>query len=268
MKAHLLIVEDEAVLYERLRRFLVNNHYTVDKYTPSVKDAIGRINEQRPDLVLLDIDLEGKLTGLDLGKELSETYHIPFIYVTNYSDHETFYQGLATHHQHFMVKTKPTINTEELLRVIQTVLHNSVSPKETKIIKEGVQGLKAYKEDLKNMGQHDINSVNVGFEDILFFSVKDIEREKQKIKLKNNYLWFFTQDNEIYFMRESLKQLLYVLPDYFVQINEGYIINILHKRLQGRVNGTHIKIGDKVMKITSTYYKEFEKKMDRYYHSS
>ncbi len=265
MKAHILVVEDEAVLYERLRRFLESNHYIVDKYTPSVKEAIGCINSKRPDLVLLDINLEGNLTGLDLGKELNDTFNIPFIYVTNYSDNETFYKGLATNHKHFMVKTKPTINTEELLRVIQTVLNNVQKKKEMKVVKDGIIGLVDYKENLKNLGHNEINRVNILYEKILYFSVKDIKRGNKREKLKENYLWFLTIDGKVLFLRSSLKHLLPALPDYFVQINEGVIINLLPQRLKGRVNRTYIKIGDEIKKITPTYMKEFENKLRHYY---
>ena len=47
-----------------------------------------------PDIALLDIDLEGEQTGIDLGKILSTNYNIPFIYVTDYDDSETFFEGL------------------------------------------------------------------------------------------------------------------------------------------------------------------------------
>jgi CheY-like chemotaxis protein len=270
MKAHILIVEDEAILYERLRRFLANNHYTIDKYTPSVEVAIARINAQRPDLILLDINLEGELTGLHLGKKLSETYGIPFIYVTNYDDNETFYQGMATNHKHFMVKTKPNINTDELLRVIQTVLNNTQKQQSKKVVKEGIMGLVDYKENLKDLGRHDLNMVNVPYRDILYFSVKGIRRKDEegnvKIhKLKENYIWLLTEHGEVFFIKKSLKGLMSTLPDYFTRINEGYVINLLPKKLKGRVNGTHVKIGDEVLKITHTYTKEFEKKLHRYY---
>ena len=72
MNGHVLIVEDEPTLYERLRRILVKQHFTVDLYTKSYDEAIERITKQTPDIVLLDINLQGIKTGIDLGVTLKK----------------------------------------------------------------------------------------------------------------------------------------------------------------------------------------------------
>src|SRR5690606_34554248 len=154
MKAHILIVEDEAILYERLRMTLTQEHYSVDEYTPSVSTAMGRINKKCPDLVLLDIDLEGNENGLDLGERLYNEFKIPFIYVTQYDDDETFYKGLSTNHEYFVVKTKPHLDIQELLLKIQTVLKRY----EYKDIvsKEAILSLTKYLDELKTESQSNV----------------------------------------------------------------------------------------------------------------
>src|SRR5690606_16115279 len=116
-----------AVLYERLRRFLTKENYKIDKYTPSVENALSKIAQKRPDLVLLDINLEGDKTGFNLGELLYKKYKIPFIYVTQYDDDESFYKGLNTQHEDYVVKTKPHLDQKELLRKIQTVLNRNTT---------------------------------------------------------------------------------------------------------------------------------------------
>jgi len=268
MKAHILIVEDEAILYERLRRVLVKNNYSVDTFTQSVKDAIGKIKIKQPDIVLLDINLEGELTGIDLGKQLSETYHIPFIYVTQYDDDETFFKGLHTNHEHFLVKTKPRLNINEIIRTIQTVLHKKQSKKES-IIKDGVLGLLGYLHDIKEYSKNEVTKIPINYTDIAFFSIAPfINDNEEEEKVKTNYLWFLTKNKEHFFLKSSLKDLCKHLPNYFIRVNDNYIVNLRPQVFKGRINGTRLSILNKEITIKETYAKEVKKCIKDLYHTS
>ena len=151
-KAYILVVEDEALIYRRLKKMLVKENYQVADYTPSVLDAVAEINKKRPDIVLLDIQLQGEQTGLDLGKLLYEEYQIPFIYVTSFDDNETFFKAINTHQAHYFVKTKPRLNSKELLRVIQTALFNNKPENTVPIHKENIIGYVDYIQETKNLG--------------------------------------------------------------------------------------------------------------------
>lgn len=266
MKAHILIVEDEAILYERLRRVFIKENYTIDDYTPSVEIAIARINKKRPDIVLLDVKLQGEQTGIDLGKQLYESFHIPFIYVTEYDDNETFFKGLHTKHEQFIVKTKPCLNSEEILRAVQTVLMRN-EKKEDSYIKEGVIGLVNYPDELKKFDYKKITKVPVKYEDIAFFTVRPFINEDEKEEhMRANFLWFQTKNkNEYYFMKSSLKSLLKHLPYYFVRVSDSYIINISPGIFNGRINGVRLSIFNNEIEISDTYRKELEKRIEKMY---
>lgn len=266
-KEQILIVEDEPIIFRRMRKALEKEHYSIDEYTPSVVDAIGRINNKRPDLVLLDIKLQGKETGLDLGKKLQEDYKIPFIYVTDFDDNQTFFKGLETNHEHFIVKTKPQLNSKELVRAIQTVLKRN-EIKGTGISKEGIIGLVGYLDEIKDYKNGGITRVPVKYSDIAFFSTKPFVNEAEKKEIiRPNYLWFLTKKNEYYFLKSSLKELLKHLPHYFVRINESCIVNISSDVLNGRINGSKLSIMNKELKIKDTYSQELKKCLKLLYHS-
>ena len=266
-KARILVVEDNAIIYKRLKMCLLENNYEVYDYTPSVKKALEQINLKRPDLVLLDIDLQGEQTGLDLGKILSTDYQIPFIYVTDFDDDHTFFEGLHTHHEHFIVKTKPELNPKEVLRAIQTVLQKSNNNKDKTFSKNGLIGLVNYLDEVKKYGLGTISKVPVPFEDIGFFTVKPfINRSNKEEHLRANYLWFKTKDNR-YLLKKSLKEVQGVLPHYFVRINESYIVNISPTFFNGRINGTRLSILDQEFIIKDTYKKEFNKRFEFLYES-
>lgn len=264
-KAKILVVEDNAFIYKRLKIALVNENYEVDSFTPSVKNALKKINTNQPDVVLLDIDLKGIETGLDLGKLLSSQYNIPFIYVTDFDDDQTFFEGLSTKHHQFIVKTKPQLDSKEVIRAIQTVLSNTKT-KDVFFKKEGIIGLVNYLDEVKKFGFDSISKTPVKFEKIAFFSAKPfINNIGKEESLRSNYLYFVTKDKERYFIKKSLKVLQSCLPYYFVRINESYIVNISSDILQGRINGVHLSLLDQKFMINDTYKKEFNKRFEALY---
>ncbi|WP_167855553.1 sigma 54-interacting transcriptional regulator [Hymenobacter fodinae] len=84
--ARVLIVEDEFLIANNLQRILGKAGYQVTGLADSVAEARQAIAEARPDVVLLDIFLQGKQTGLDLAAWLHEE-RIPFVFLSaNLSD--------------------------------------------------------------------------------------------------------------------------------------------------------------------------------------
>ncbi|HXO73631.1 MAG TPA: response regulator, partial [Puia sp.] len=70
MKKKILIVEDEFVVANDLEIMLEASGYETAGIVVSAEAAIGKIEEDVPDLVLLDIQLQGALSGIDLAKQL------------------------------------------------------------------------------------------------------------------------------------------------------------------------------------------------------
>lgn len=264
MKTTIFIVEDEAILYERLRRLLLKEGYTVSDYLPSVAEAKKELTKQLPDLVLLDIDLQGTETGLDLGKYLSDNYNIPFIYLTSLQDNQTFYQGLATHHDAFILKTKPRLDSREIIRTIQTVL----AKQNNKFIvpKKGVMGLVSYLEELKQYTDSQITKVPVAYSDIAFFSKKTFLNENDELEIvRENYIWFQTLQKEYYFLKTSLRSLQSQLPPNFCRINEGTIVNLSPDFYNGSILGDKIVIGKTTFVIGATYKSNLRNQINRFY---
>lgn len=85
-KLKLLIVEDEIVIAMRLERFFVARGYEVMGYVTTGEEAVEKAISERPDLILMDINLNGEITGLDAGEMIDKEYHVPIIFITGYSD--------------------------------------------------------------------------------------------------------------------------------------------------------------------------------------
>ncbi len=272
-KAHILIVEDKAILYKRLSMALTNENYTVDGFTPSVEIALERLQNKMPDIILLDIDLEGERTGIDLGEILSSTYKIPFIYVTDYDDNETFFESLKTKHDNFLVKTKPHLDTQQVIRAIQTAL-NRTKKEIIPILKGALLCFTDYLENTKEHDRQQVSQVPLAYEKIVIITTNSIKLNESKtklkgrncyVKLRTNYSRLESVDGYSYYLPASLIEIAVKLPASFIRINESEIVNLSHNILDGRINGSRLKIGEHICHISKTYKPEVEKRFQLLY---
>jgi len=81
MKEKILIVEDEYIVADHLKRFLEKAGHLVCGIASSYGEALSLVSSEQPSWVLLDICLRGDRTGIDLAEKLSEL-DIPFIYLS------------------------------------------------------------------------------------------------------------------------------------------------------------------------------------------
>jgi DNA-binding NtrC family response regulator len=103
MNAKILIVEDHFVEANNLRMILRKAGYEVCSIGSSVNEALAIIKNEGPDLVLVDIHLQGKLTGIDLGKVLKEK-NIGFVYLSANSNKRILDAAKSTQPYGFLVK--------------------------------------------------------------------------------------------------------------------------------------------------------------------
>jgi DNA-binding NtrC family response regulator len=103
MKASVLIVEDQFIEANNLKLILKKAGYSVLPIAHSVADAWQVIERQHPEIVMLDIRLQGDLTGIDLARSLKEK-DIAFVYLSANSDKQVLDAAIATKPYGFLVK--------------------------------------------------------------------------------------------------------------------------------------------------------------------
>src|ERR1700761_9534311 len=101
--ARILIIEDQSIEASALRFTLEEAGYPVCGVANCYEDAMLLINQERPQMVLLDIYLKGTRTGVDLGKILSKE-GIPFIYISANSNQTVLEAAKATRPYGFLLK--------------------------------------------------------------------------------------------------------------------------------------------------------------------
>lgn len=117
--AKLLVVEDETIVAKDIQNNLKKLGYTVTAIAMSGKEAISKVSEDLPDLVLMDISLKGDIDGLETAKYLQSRYKIPVIYLTAYADDYTLERAQLTEPLGYILKP---FKARELHATIQVAL--------------------------------------------------------------------------------------------------------------------------------------------------
>lgn len=126
--AKILVVEDERITAEDIKDGLISLGYKVPGVVYSGEDAVIKAGELRPDLVLMDIRLEGEMDGIEAAEEIKKHYDIPVIYLTAYSDESTLERAKKTEPSGYVLKEpsgfihKP-FEESELHSVIEITLY-------------------------------------------------------------------------------------------------------------------------------------------------
>jgi CheY-like chemotaxis protein len=84
------IVEDELIIADSIAKLLQEMNYAVTEPAISFAEAVEMLEEEKPDLVLVDIQLRGKKDGIDLALYINEHCGIPFI---SYGQFRQCYSG-------------------------------------------------------------------------------------------------------------------------------------------------------------------------------
>ncbi len=119
-KTRILVVEDERIIamdiQDRLRRW----GYDVPEIAASGEEALRKTERIQPNLVLMDIKLQGNMDGIEAAKEIQKRFSIPIIYVTAYADETTMSRVKETEPCGIILKP---FGERELHSTIETVLN-------------------------------------------------------------------------------------------------------------------------------------------------
>ncbi|MEB3883115.1 response regulator [Lyngbya sp. CCY1209] len=100
----ILIVEDEFLIAKGLARKLEKLGYEVVDIVASGMEAIARTLELKPDLILMDIVIEGEFDGIETAAKIHEICSIPIIYLTAYADDQTLERAQETQSYGYILK--------------------------------------------------------------------------------------------------------------------------------------------------------------------
>ena len=125
----ILVVEDEAIVGKDIQQTLQRSGYSVPSIATSGEEAIKEAQRIKPDLVLMDIVLQGKIDGISAAASIMGSYDIPSIYVTAYADDNTVERARKTHPFGYIVKP---FTQQQLDSSIKVALTQRVEQREIK----------------------------------------------------------------------------------------------------------------------------------------
>ncbi len=128
-KPALFIVEDEAIVANDIKETLLSLDYRVAGIAKSGEIALEKIRETRPDLVLMDIHLAGKMDGVETAGQVHVLYNIPVIYLTAYADKILLDRAKVTEPYGYVIKP---YDERELHSVIEMALYKHTIEREIK----------------------------------------------------------------------------------------------------------------------------------------
>ena len=229
-KVSILIVEDDMIIAANLSIQLTSLGYEVTGILPRGEEAIVHVRENRPHILLMDINLKGELSGIETAKAIKKNNNISIIYLTANSDDATFNKAKETHPKAFI--TKP-FNKLSLQRTIALVVEQMKDEKESSKNTQHIEVL----ED-RIFVRHNGRMEKLLLQDILY------------IEADRNYCILITPKIK-HILTCTLKVMEERLPkSSFVRVHRSFIINI--SKLDVLADG-HLEIGRKVIPIGKSH---------------
>ena len=229
-KISILIVEDDMIIAANLSVQLTSLGYEVAGILPRGEEAIIHVEKNSPHLLLMDINLKGKLNGIETVKAIQKSKDIPIIYLTANSDDATFELAKETYPMAFI--TKP-FNKISLQRTIALVVEQI----------KGVPNAKHTKQQIEVLNDRIFVRHNGRMEKLLLDDILYIEADR-------NYCTLITHKIN-HMLTCTLKVMEEKLPSSdFVRVHRSYIINI--SKLDVLADG-HLEIGRKVIPLGKSH---------------
>jgi len=123
----IMIVDDETLVAADLEHTLRNLGYAISHVVRSGEEALAALSEYQPQLILMDIVLQGELSGIETAQRIQQKYDIPLVYLTAHTDERTLNEAKVTGPYGYLVKP---FESTELKTTIELALYKHGAEKE------------------------------------------------------------------------------------------------------------------------------------------
>jgi DNA-binding LytR/AlgR family response regulator len=235
----ILVVEDEMIIGAKVSLFLSELGYEVAGILPRAEEALLQIEENRPDIALLDINLKGSMDGIALAQVLQTEHNIPVVFLTANSDDATFQRAKATKPYAFLAKPFKKIDLQRALELTINLLANPLAT-ESHTPKAGEEA--PYILSDRIFVRNKDRMVKILFEAILY------------IEAERSYCRVVTKTKE-YLLTMPMKNLEEQLPTaLFQRIHRSYIVNLTQV---DEVDESTVVIAQKNLPLSKSLREEF-----------
>ncbi len=138
MKTKILIVENERIVAEDIKRTLQNLGYTVCPIVTSGDEAVKKAEQESPDLILMDIVLQDEMSGIEAAEQIRTRFNIPIIYLTAYADAKTLERAKITEPFGYIIKP---FDERQMHSTIEMALYKNKTEKKLQESKVRLQNI-------------------------------------------------------------------------------------------------------------------------------
>jgi len=227
----ILIVEDDMIIAANISLQLSKLGYEVTGIETKAAEAVHHALEFKPDLILMDIQLKGKSTGIEAAHAIQKTLDIPIIYLTANEDDATFHKAKETHPFAFISKPFSNQNIERTIALVEERIKNSrIEGSEEEIFHE------AQEDRIFIRNQNKL--IKVMLDDILW------------VEAERNYCKIITFQQAFLIVSPLNKLCEKIDQKRFVRIHRSFMINF--SKLEA-VAETHVELKGKILPIGKQY---------------
>jgi two-component system response regulator LytT len=211
-KINVLVIEDESIVSKDIQYSLKKLGYNVVGAAPTGEKAVELAEELKPDIILMDIMLKGKITGIEASAQIKEKLNIPVIFLTAYADENTLSKAKVTEPYAYIIKPFKEI---DLHTSIEMALYKH--GKELEILKE--------RDMLFSLVENKENN------DFIF-----VKSKSRLVKLNNTDIYYIEALKDYvvintastrYTIHSTMRDIEDKMPsDQFIRIHRSYIVRL------------------------------------------
>lgn len=135
-KAKIMVVEDETIIAAEICKQLELFGYEVGPSVRSAEEAIERVENEQPNLILMDIVLKGEMDGIDAAERIHEKWGVPIVFLSAYGDDGVLERAKAS--QPFGYLKKP-FRISDIQSTVEMALYKSKMEKERNVLVQELQ---------------------------------------------------------------------------------------------------------------------------------
>lgn len=241
-KVKILIVEDEMLIAAKISTLLTELGYEVTGILPRAEDVLVQVEENVPDIALLDIHLKGKMDGVELALALNKEREIPVIFLTANTDDATFNRAKTSKPYAFISKPFKKLDLQRAIELTLSRMADNPTPEPDAEQSEEASFILSDRIFVR----HKDSMVKIFLEDILY------------IEAESNYCRIFTKNKE-YLLAITLKVMEEKLPcKHFIRAHRSYIVNLAQI---DEVSENHVIIARKAIPLSKALREELLKRI-------
>ncbi len=231
----ILVVEDEMIIGAKVSMFLTELGYEVTGIIPRAEEALLQLDENKPDIALLDIQLKGNMDGIALAILLQKEHQIPVIFLTANSDDATFSRAREAKPFAFLAKPFKKLDLQRALELTISLMANQTQgTQKDQALSEDAQFILSDRIFVRNKDR----MVKIMFEAILY------------IEAERNYCRIVTSTKE-YLLTMPMKSLEDQLPPtLFQRIHRSHIVNLAQI---DAVDDSAVIVGQKALPLSKSH---------------